>query len=65
MKAKENDMQREQMFVKPAPGRVVRDPSTGLPLPEGGAVVEKTQFWLRRLRDGDVEKIHVDRMETV
>ena len=36
-------MQREQMFVKPAPGRVVRDPSTGLPLPEGGA-----GWWRRR-----------------
>ena len=57
-------MQRDRMFVKPAPGRVVRDPETGLPIPEGGVQVEKTQFWLRRLKDGDVEKVHVESKKT-
>ena len=52
------------MFVKPAPGRAVRDPETGLSIPEGGVRVEKTQYWLRRLKDGDVEKIHAESKET-
>ena len=57
-------MQRDRMFVTPAPGRVVRDPETGLPIPEGGVQMEKTQYWLRRLRDKDVEEVHPERKET-
>lgn len=46
------------MFVKPAPGRIVRDPVKGTPLPENGAEVPNdAYFWLNRLRDGDVEKV--------
>lgn len=56
-------MKPEKVFVKPAPGRMVRDPATGLPLPERGAVVEKTQFWLRRVKDGDVEMLPVEKKE--
>ena len=56
-------MKPEKVFVKPAPGRMVRDPATGRPLPERGAVVEKTQFWLRRVKDGDVEMLPVEKKE--
>lgn len=50
------------MFILPAPagaglpGTVLRvlDPDTGLPLPEAGAEVPATPYWLRRLADGDV-----------
>lgn len=44
------------MFVKPAPGRVVRDPVKGTFLPESGAEVPDDIFWRRRLKDGDVAK---------
>lgn len=44
------------MFVKPAPGRVVRDPVKGTFLPESGAEVPDDIFWRRRLKDGDVVK---------
>jgi len=48
------------MFVKPAvsarTGAVlkVRHPRTKALIPETGAEVPETFFWLRRLRDGDV-----------
>lgn len=44
------------MFVKPAPGRVVRypgDPSRLLP-DEGAEVPDRDFFWRRRLKQGDV-----------
>lgn len=44
------------MFVKPTAGRTVRDPVKGTLLPESGAEVQKSTFWDRRLRDGDVVK---------
>ncbi|QJW57025.1 hypothetical protein HL670_03922 [Serratia plymuthica] len=43
------------MFVKPAPGRIVRDPVKGTFLPESGEQVPDDIFWGRRLKDGDVE----------
>lgn len=43
------------MFVKPVPGRVVRDPVKGTFLPESGELVPNNIFWSRRLQDGDVE----------
>lgn len=43
------------MFVKPAPGRLVRDPFSKVPLPaEGRDVPEDGGYWSRRLRDGDI-----------
>jgi hypothetical protein len=45
------------MFVKPAAGRVVRDPVTMQPLPPGGRDVPRESYWLRRLRSGDVVEI--------
>lgn len=43
------------MFVKPKPGRILRDPRTHLPLPEEGKEVPSNSFWVRRLECGDVE----------
>lgn len=45
------------MHLKPQPGRVVTDPATGQPLPEEGARVEPSQYWFRRLQDGDVTEV--------
>jgi hypothetical protein len=43
------------MKVKPAEGRMVRDPrSMQLVPPEGREVSDRDPFWRRRLRDGDV-----------
>ena len=43
------------MFVKPAPGRMIRHPDKGTFLPETGAEVpDNAIFWRNRLRDGDV-----------
>lgn len=42
------------MIVRPAPGRLVRDPGTGAPLPAEGRPVPSNQYWHRRLAAGDV-----------
>ena len=42
--------------VKPGPGRRVRNPTTGL-LISDETEVPRTQYWLRRLRDGDVVEV--------
>jgi len=41
-------------FIRPAPGLRIADPATGNYLPEGGALMPRSGFWLRRLKDGDV-----------
>ncbi|MBU1040051.1 MAG: DUF2635 domain-containing protein [Proteobacteria bacterium] len=45
----------ETIFIKPAPGLVVRDPKTKEALPPEGARKEKSTHWLRRKAAGDVE----------
>jgi hypothetical protein len=42
------------MFVKPAEGMVIPDPDRNDALPAEGRDVPMSDFWLRRLRDGDV-----------
>ena len=42
------------MYVKPKAGLQVRDPVTREPLPATGREVPETQYWMRRLADGDV-----------
>lgn len=45
------------MRIKPAPGKIVRDPVTFRPLALEGEVKPKyasEMYWIRRLRDGDV-----------
>jgi len=44
----------DQLYLKPAPGRVVRDPVTMEPLAEAGEYKPRTAYWLRRLKEGDV-----------
>lgn len=43
----------QRIFLKPAPGKVVRKPVGGH-LPEQGEWVNQESYWLRRLSDGDV-----------
>lgn len=43
-----------RMTVKPAKGRAVPDPETGLLLPAQGRDVPDDTYWRRRLADGDV-----------
>jgi hypothetical protein len=45
------------MNVKPAAGLLVRDPVNREPLPASGREVPETDYWMRRLRDGDVVKV--------
>ncbi|WP_421209996.1 DUF2635 domain-containing protein [Aeromonas enteropelogenes] len=45
------------LFIKPAPGCLVRDPRTLKPLDAEGETKPKTPYWLRRLREGSVVKI--------
>ena len=42
------------MFVVPKEDLLVRDPASLELLPAEGREVPRNQFWLRRLRDGDV-----------
>ena len=45
----------QQRFLVPGKGLRVKDPATGTPLPEAGALVTGNEtYWLRRLADGDV-----------
>ena len=45
------------MFVKPKPGMLVRDPVTRQPLPAEGADVPEDSYYMRRLVDGDIERV--------
>lgn len=45
------------MHVKPVKGRSVPDPARGDLLPESGRNVDESQYWLRRLAAGDIEKV--------
>lgn len=42
------------IFVKPKDGAAVPDPDRGGFLPTAGRSVPLSQYWLRRLADGDV-----------
>ena len=42
------------MYVKPTAGLNVPDPARGDTLPPEGREVEPTQYWQRRVNDGDV-----------
>lgn len=48
------------MFVKPTAGRKVPDPARGDTLPPEGREVEPTQYWQRRVNDGDVAEAVAD-----
>jgi hypothetical protein len=42
----------EIFYLIPAEGLVVLDPQTAQPLPEKGARVRRTRYWLRRVSEG-------------
>ena len=42
------------MFIKPVEGRTVPDPARRDTVPATGREVEHTQYWQRRIADGDV-----------
>lgn len=44
----------ESRYLKPADGRLVRDPVTGKHLASTGEDKPRNSYWLRRLKDGDV-----------
>ena len=46
------------MLVKPAiKGRAVRDPDLKDLLPAEGRDVPRSDYWLRRIQDGDVQEV--------
>lgn len=45
---------RERVMMYPRPGVRVKDPITLKPLAEEGEMKAKNQYWLRRIKDGDV-----------
>jgi len=51
------------MFVRPAPGLKIRDPLTRTHIPENGIEVVESYFWLRRVRDGDVNVVQSNQAE--
>jgi hypothetical protein len=54
----------DELFIKPAPGCLVRDPRTKAPLAADGENKPKNGFWLRRLRDGSVVKADKPKKQT-
>lgn len=52
------------VIVVPTPGRRVLMPESGRSLPSGGAEVDWSPFWARRLRDGDVTEQRQPRPQT-
>lgn len=44
-------------FIAPAKGLKIADPETGTYLPETGALMPRSAFWLRRFKDGDVVSV--------
>lgn len=53
-----------ELFIKPAPGCLVRDPRTKAPLAADGESKPMNGFWLRRLRDGSVVKAQMPAKQT-
>ena len=46
-----------KVMLKPAAGKLVRDPVTRKHLAEEGELKPKNTYWRRRLRDGDVVEV--------
>ena len=53
----------ETMHVEPIGGARVLDPATNRPLPQEGASVSRSQYWLRRIRTGEVQVMKKKRAE--
>ncbi|WP_087688043.1 DUF2635 domain-containing protein [Pandoraea sp. PE-S2R-1] len=53
------------MFIKPAPGIMLRDPETRQFVPETGQEVgDFDLYWVRRINDGDAIKVSGPQPET-
>jgi hypothetical protein len=50
----------DTMRIKPRLGLLVRDPATYRPLALEGEDKPRDQYWMRRLRDGDVVKVEAE-----
>ena len=44
----------DRLDIRPVEGLIVRDPHTRKPIPSEGVTVDRSPYWIRRLRDGDV-----------
>lgn len=56
--------EKNELFVKPSPGLRVRNPDRGGELLAAeGEAVPNNSYWLRRLRDGDVQEAQVPRAQ--
>ena len=53
-------MSGSTMRIKPRLGLLVRDPATYRPLALEGEDKPRDQYWMRRLRDGDVVKVEAE-----
>lgn len=53
------------MYVKPTEGRQVPDPARGDTLPPEGREVEPTQYWQRRVIDGDVVEASPEKLKPI
>lgn len=49
-------MSDTHFYLRPVPGRLVRDPATGQKLPDAGARKPRTPAWVRYVKAGDVEE---------
>lgn len=47
----------DRRFLVPASGLRVIDPMTERPLPEGGAWVTESSYWIRRIGERDVTEL--------
>lgn len=54
----------ERIYVKPLPGKRVTDPVKWKPIPEEGCWVNKSPFWLRRLKYKDVEFVESPKVKS-
>ena len=53
------------MYVKPTEGRQVPDSARGDTLPPEGREVEPTQYWQRRVIDGDVLEASPEKLKPI
>ena len=50
--------------LKPAEGRLVRDPVTKQPLPPEGKEVEMSSYWTRRVASGEVVEVQPEKKKS-
>ena len=53
----------DTMHLGPVGDARVLDPATNRPLPQEGATVTRSQYWLRRIRSGEVQVVKKKRAE--